>query len=150
MDPEQTRFVPAVDEQSGSPLATFNRRFVGILIDELVISGLMLLMLPVLMSVGSDDPKVLVAQAALARDLLRIGFGLIFNPRGWSPGKRLMGLRIVRLDGEEPGPRYGVVRTAAAVISLNLFLVGYVWAAFDANTQTWHDKLAGTYVVRVA
>jgi uncharacterized RDD family membrane protein YckC len=149
MDPDQMRFLPAVDEQSGYPLATFGRRSVGILIDELIIVGLTLLMLPALMSVGSDDPRVMFGQAVLARDLLRIGYGLIFNPRGWSPGKRLMGLRIVRLDGEQPGARSGVVRTAAAVISLNLFLIGYVWAAFDAKTQTWHDRLSGTYVVHV-
>ena len=26
--------------------------------------------------------------------------------------------------------------------------LGYIWAIFDKNNQTWHDKLAGTYVVR--
>ena len=26
--------------------------------------------------------------------------------------------------------------------------VGVIWAAFDANKQGWHDKIAGTYVIR--
>ena len=26
--------------------------------------------------------------------------------------------------------------------------LGYLWAIFDKNNQTWHDKLARTYVVR--
>ena len=59
-----------------------------------------------------------------------------------------MGLRIVRIDGAAPGVRYGLVRTAGAVLS-RFFFLGYLWSLWDSKTQTWHDKLAGTYVVRV-
>jgi len=149
MDPDQIRFLPAVDEQSGYPLATFQRRWMGFILDELIILGLVSVIWVALGSLVSSSPEVVAGQTAVAATLLRVGYGLIFNPRGWSPGKRRMGLRIVRLDGEVPGTRHGVVRTAAAVISHDLFFIGYIWAAFDAKTQTWHDKLAGTYVVRV-
>jgi uncharacterized RDD family membrane protein YckC len=26
--------------------------------------------------------------------------------------------------------------------------IGFIWAAFDKNKQGWHDKMAGTYVVK--
>lgn len=148
-DPDLTWFPPAVEEQSGYPLATFQRRWIGFIADELIIAALLLVIWAALDTFISDTPEVLAAQLATAATLLRVGYGLIFNPRGWSPGKRWMGLRIVRMDGNAPGLRYGVVRTAAAVISRNVFLLGYFWAAWDRKIQTWHDKFAGTYVVRI-
>ncbi len=149
MDPDQEIFWPAVDDQAGYPLATFQRRWMGFILDEIVVIGMLVVILAVLRTFVSGNPEVLAAQMAVASALLRIGYGLIFNPRGWSPGKKWMGLRIVRLNGEVPGTRYGIVRTAGAVLSRNLFFVGYIWAAFDSKQQTWHDKLGGTYVVRV-
>lgn len=148
MDPDQETFQPAVEEQSGYPLATFQRRWMGFILDELIVIGMLLVVLAVLRTFVSRDPEVLAAQMGVAAELLRVGYGLIFNHRGWSPGKKRMGLRIVRLDGTAPGTRHGIVRTAGAVLS-RFFFVGYVWAAFDPKTQTLHDKLAGTYIVRV-
>jgi len=29
-----------------------------------------------------------------------------------------------------------------------LFGLGYIWIAFDKNKQAWHDKIAGTYVIK--
>ncbi|HET6701496.1 MAG TPA: RDD family protein [Gemmatimonadaceae bacterium] len=29
-----------------------------------------------------------------------------------------------------------------------VFLIGVIWAAFDAHKQGWHDKIAGTDVVK--
>ncbi len=149
MDPDQESFPPAVGERSGYPLATFNRRWSGFILDELIVVGLAFVIGGTLGILESASSEVAAAQMAVAATLLRVGYGLIFNPRGWSPGKRWMGLRIVRLDGEAPGLRYGVVRTAAAVISHDLFFIGYIWAALDPKVQTLHDKFAGTYVVRV-
>jgi uncharacterized RDD family membrane protein YckC len=149
LDPDQETFLPAVGEQSGYPLARFQRRWMGFILDELIILALVSVIWVALDSFASSSSEVVAGQTALAATLLRVGYGLIFNPRGWSPGKRWMGLRIVRLNGEAPGTRYGMVRTAAAVISHDLVFLGYLWAALDPKMQTWHDKLAGTYVVRV-
>jgi uncharacterized RDD family membrane protein YckC len=27
--------------------------------------------------------------------------------------------------------------------------LGFLWALWDKNNQTWHDKIAGTEVIRV-
>jgi uncharacterized RDD family membrane protein YckC len=29
-----------------------------------------------------------------------------------------------------------------------VFLIGVIWTAFDAQKQGWHDKIAGSYVVK--
>jgi hypothetical protein len=34
------------------------------------------------------------------------------------------------------------------VISCVALLIGVIWAAFDAQKQGWHDRIAGTYVVK--
>jgi uncharacterized RDD family membrane protein YckC len=34
------------------------------------------------------------------------------------------------------------------VISIIPLFLGLIWVAFDAQKQGWHDKIAGTYVVK--
>jgi uncharacterized RDD family membrane protein YckC len=76
------------------------------------------------------------------------GTWLVF---GRSPGMALMGIRIVREeDGGRPGFARVVVRYAGYLLSAAVLLIGYIWAIFDSRKQTWHDKLAGTLVVRDA
>ena len=69
--------------------------------------------------------------------------------RSATPGK--MAFRAVIVDAETGGkPSRGqcVGRYFGYfVASLPLFL-GILWVAFDARKQGWHDKLAGTVVIR--
>lgn len=84
--------------------------------------------------------------------VLMIIFGpiawLVFNSIGWSPGKRILGMRIVQEDGRPPGFGRAVARTYTASTSLIVFGLGYFWPLGDVERQTWHDKFAGTHVVR--
>ena len=48
------------------------------------------------------------------------------------------------------GLTHGLIRTAGAFISRNIFLLGYLWAKWDRKSQTLHDKLSGTYVVSIS
>ncbi len=66
---------------------------------------------------------------------------------GASLGKRALGLRVVRLAGGPPGDGAGMRRTLGAGLSGIAFGLGYLWAIGDPMNQTWHDKLADTYVV---
>lgn len=70
---------------------------------------------------------------------------------GRSPGMALVGIRIAREeDGQPPGPGRVVIRYAGYLLSAFPFLFGFIWAIFDKRNQAWHDKLAGTIVVRGA
>lgn len=71
-----------------------------------------------------------------------------FNSKGWTLGKRAMGLRIVGSDGRPPGVGRGMGRTLGAWLSWVSLGLGFLWAAWDQRGQTWHDKMVGTYVVR--
>ncbi len=66
-----------------------------------------------------------------------------------TPGKMLLGLKIVdAASGGKPSKAQLVGRYFAYYLSgLPLFL-GFLWVAWDRRKQGWHDKLAGTLVVR--
>ena len=43
-----------------------------------------------------------------------------------------------------------VLRYVGFVISIIPLAIGLIWAGFDPRKQGWHEKIAGTYVVRRA
>ena len=65
---------------------------------------------------------------------------------GQTPGKRFLGVRIVRTDGHRLRWGNAIRRKVAYWISAILFL-GYLWVIVDSRRQAWHDHLAGTLVV---
>ncbi|MCY4147728.1 MAG: RDD family protein [Chloroflexi bacterium] len=67
---------------------------------------------------------------------------------GQTPGKFALGIRVVKADGTPIGDVDAVIRAIGYQVSAALFGLGYLWALVDRNNQTWHDKLARTYVVR--
>jgi len=66
-----------------------------------------------------------------------------------TPGKMAVGARIVDArTGAKPGTGQLVGRYLAYYVSIIPLMLGIVWVAFDPRKQGWHDKLAGTLVVR--
>ncbi len=69
--------------------------------------------------------------------------------RGATPGKMAMSAQVVDADTGQPmSTGQAVLRYAGYFLSLIPLGVGYFWVAFDRRKQGWHDKLAGTVVVR--
>lgn len=126
-------------------LASPFRRLGGLVVDLLI----KLTLLQILLAFVVGPTEELTLQLVVAAQLWARGYDAIFFSQGWTPGSRLTRTRIIRLaDGSAPGPRWGVVRAAGAVVSETV-LVGYLWAFWDARRQTWQDKFAGTVVVEV-
>ena len=73
-------------------------------------------------------------------------FALLWNGR--TPGRRLLGIRLVDRTGLAPTPGRAITRAALAVLSFVPFLAGFWLALFDRRGQTLHDKLTQTFVVR--
>lgn len=66
-----------------------------------------------------------------------------------TPGKMVVGAKIISAKtGGKPSAGQLVGRYFAYIISTLPLLLGFLWAAWDPKKQTWHDKLAGTYIVR--
>lgn len=67
---------------------------------------------------------------------------------GQTLGMRALNLRVMRTDGSALTITQALIRYFGLVVSFICFAIGVVWVAFDADKQGWHDKIAGTYVVR--
>ena len=66
-----------------------------------------------------------------------------------TPGKMLIGAKVVDArTGDKPSTRQFVIRYLGYYVSTIGLLLGFIWVAFDQRKQGWHDKLAGTVVVR--
>jgi uncharacterized RDD family membrane protein YckC len=66
---------------------------------------------------------------------------------GATIGKSLAGIRVVKADGSKLTGMDVFLRYIGYYIN-NVFFLGWVWAIFNKNSQGWHDKIAGTVVVR--
>ncbi len=64
-------------------------------------------------------------------------------------GGIIIGLRVVRTDGDQVRFVDALVRGLSSVFSVAALGIGCFWMLWDAERQTWHDKIAGTYVVKV-
>ena len=58
-------------------------------------------------------------------------------------------IRLVRIDGTALSFADSLVRALAGIFSLAVFALGALWIFRDPERQAWHDKIAGTYVVKV-
>ncbi len=69
--------------------------------------------------------------------------------KGTTIGGIICSLKVVRLDDRPIDWGVAVVRTLGGFLSLFVACLGFIWVAFDDEKQSWHDKIAGTTIVRV-
>lgn len=69
--------------------------------------------------------------------------------KGTTIGGIICGLKVVRVDDRPIDWSVAIVRGLAGFLSLFVAGLGFIWVAFDDDKQSWHDKIAGTTIVRV-
>lgn len=83
---------------------------------------------------------------------LLIGFVYFAGMWAWKQttiGGIVIGLKVVRIDGQRFTLVTAIVRALAAMFSVVVFFFGFLWIGWDVEKQGWHDKIAGTVVVRL-
>jgi len=115
------------------PRAGFWVRMVALLIDFILVG--------ILMSVLHTHHLELVVLATYG--------AVMWKVRGSTIGGIVFDLRVVRLDGRAVDWETAIVRALSCFLSMVVVGLGFFWIAFDENHQAWHDKIAGTVVVRV-
>ena len=74
---------------------------------------------------------------------------LFWISRQATPGKMAVGAQIVDAKtGGKPSTGQLLARYAGYYLAAIPLFMGLVWVAFDPRKQGWHDKVAGTVVVR--
>jgi uncharacterized RDD family membrane protein YckC len=119
---------------------------------------LMAITLPLLFAIyGWDyfDPELNTNMFAGPADfLINWVFPLVaaiwfWRARQATPGKMALRLRIVDAkSGQTLSTGQCVIRYFAYLLSTLPLFLGFLWIAFDRRRQGWHDKLAGSVVVR--
>ncbi len=98
----------------------------------------------------SGAPKLVAAIAILSIGVAA-AYATLFAV-AWSGrtiGRRLFGLNLVDRRGAPPSPVRALVRALLAVFSFALGGMGFWWWLFDRRSQTLHDRICSTFVVRL-
>ena len=69
--------------------------------------------------------------------------------KGTTIGGVVLGVKVVRQDGYPVTFLVSIVRALAAAFSIVIFFLGFLWIIFDREKQGWHDKIAGTVVIKL-
>jgi uncharacterized RDD family membrane protein YckC len=116
---------------------------------------LMAIALPLVLAVFGWSNLTMAIHSAAISDFLvtwilpAIVIFTIWTGRDRTPGK--MAISAVVLDertSAPPSPGQHVGRYLGYLLAVIPFGLGLVWVAFDPKKQGWHDKLAGTIMVR--
>ena len=132
-----------------SPPAGFGIRLAAFLIDNVILTGAFAVLLPILFDESiaaetrSDGALFFSSVVSLSYFTLLVGIW------GATLGKRVLGLRIVRVDGSPAGIPRALARELATILSVLILLGGYLMVAFRSDKRALHDIIAGTVVVRV-
>jgi len=117
--------------------------------------GATLLDLVGLAIVGSVLNAIIFAGDQSRGSGLQTIIGLVYFMYFWSSyghgqtlGDRALNIRVVKTTGAELTLMDAFLRYVGLIISCLAIFIGVLWVAFDANKQGWHDKIAGTYVVK--
>lgn len=120
------------------PMASWGDRFVALLIDGFIRAiAFPILIIPV---IGWLTFLIIIP----------IAYHVYFltNKDGQTPGKSMMGIRIVRADGQPLTGGDAVMRNVLGYLVSSFFLIGFLMPLFDDKKQGLHDKLANTYVIK--
>ncbi len=136
--------------------AGFWRRFLALLIDAIILGVIGAVLASILgLGSGSSGDGSVSFNLGGGGTLLNLVLDLIYFTlmialvNGKTLGGMILGIRVVPADGGgNVSIGKALIRTVVAYVSGLVLLLGYLWMLWDRNKQTWHDKAAGTYVIR--
>lgn len=153
---------PPPPEPSGQPpafpvaYATFGQRAAAALLDGLMIFGAILVVFAAAAVVGILLGLVSETLGGIAAALLAtagyVGVLIVVmlleaGPYGQTPGKHIVGIRVVDTSGRTLSKGLSVGRYFAKLLSGMPCYLGYLWALWDEQNRTWHDLIVSTRVV---
>ena len=150
---------PAISRSMSGQYAGFVTRTVAFYVDRLIVIVVFAVFSLIIgFAIQSFRLSDLLGTQDLVQTIIAIGvavlgatFDLGYSVAFWvlagqTPGKRLMGLVVVKTDGDRMRLGAAILRWVGYWLSGILFL-GYLWVLVDNRRQAFHDKLAGTLVV---
>jgi uncharacterized RDD family membrane protein YckC len=96
----------------------------------------------------SSHPSIKSIELAAAIGLFAIGVlyqAFFFTFAEATPGMRYAGISLCNLEDERPAKTQLRLRVGALVLSLLPVGLGLLWAIFDEDHLSWHDRISRTY-----
>jgi uncharacterized RDD family membrane protein YckC len=124
----------------------FGPRFVAMIID-----GIILVVVNAIIGAIFAIPQdaTIACIGSLVSFVIGLGYFLYFwTTSGQTPGKMVMKIKVVATDGSKLTVTKAILRYVGYLVSFAVVFLGFIWVLFDADKQGWHDKIAGTYVVK--
>jgi len=127
--------------------AGFWIRFVALFVDGIIL-GIVTAIINIAMNLNVTN-----------RGGLQTLLGILYYTYFWSSsspwpgqtiGNKLLNIRVIKTDGSDLSITTALIRYVGLIISILAIFIGVIWAAFDPNKQGWHDKIAGTYVIKTS
>jgi uncharacterized RDD family membrane protein YckC len=141
-------------QEPGSPsveYAGFWIRFLASVLDSIL---LLMLMIPLLLMFYGPGVFFVTESSGLAYDIINYGLPILavvifWQYRSATPGKIMMGIYIVdaRTFQHPPFGRL-LLRYVGYYLSMLPLFLGFIWVGIDKRKQGFHDKIAGTVVIR--
>jgi uncharacterized RDD family membrane protein YckC len=127
---------PATSDLAAFPHAPFLDRLAAFVLDVILV-----VLAEQILNLTRRDSAIFLLLLAY-----HVGF---WTWKGTTVGGIICQLRLVRVDGSPLRFADALVRGLASFFSLAVFGLGGLWILRDPDRQAWHDKIAGTYVVKV-
>lgn len=127
------------------------RRLVAVLLDSLII-GVMTYLIGVVAGLLSGDILGIgIAVTNIASFVISIGYFVVYQSQaGQTLGKKVMGVKVVNAEGKTPSMVTFFLREIIGkMVSAIILMIGYLMILWDGRKQGLHDKIAGTFVVKV-
>jgi uncharacterized RDD family membrane protein YckC len=125
-------------------LASFGNRLIAYVIDILILSLISFVLLLFIADFITSTEQILILDVLLSSAY----YWYFWTQReGQTPGKKMLSIRVIKADGSPLSHTDALLRVFGYYIGRITLGLGYVWAAFDPQSQAWHDKMANTYVV---
>lgn len=147
---------------SGPSGVGFWRRLAAMTYDAVLLTGVLvlasaLITLPVGLALGREAAAVLFQSAGFRWPFFVYCVAVLasFHLWFWTHGGQTLGMktwriRVVRADGTPLALRDAIARYLSAGLSWLPLGLGFLWVLVDPARLSWHDRLSGTRLVRVA
>jgi len=136
---------------SGPPLASWGQRVGAALVDGLIGGGIYLVgfLLGSVVGNASDAVGVFLFVVAAIASIVFFFWNLVQQGKtGQTVGKKMLNIRLVRLDGiNPPGVGLSIGRAFLHIVDQLPCYLGYLWPLWDEKRQTFTDKILNTVVV---
>lgn len=129
----------------------FWRRFAAFFIDRFVIWFVLLLLLFRSVDLDMYDISNLFSGYTLFIELIIMIYFVYFESISSykaTIGKKLLGMQVVNEQYEKITPQISAIRYFTKYLSMLVLGFGFIAIAFNDKKQGWHDKVAGTYVIK--